>query len=87
MPQSYLTSSVPDWLQQAATLNCLIGMADLPVLSEAQIKLDTKVLGAQYDVLTRTPSPFRSTVGAAAVRGPMPDAFTIEFDFPRATLH
>ena len=50
--QSYLISSVPDWLQQAATLNCLIGMADSPVLSEAQIKLDTKVLGAQYDVLT-----------------------------------
>jgi len=36
----------------AATLNALIGMADSPVLSEAQIKLDTKVLGGQYDVLT-----------------------------------
>jgi len=48
---SYLLSTVPDWLQQAATLNCLIGMADEPVLSEAQVKLNTKVLGMQYDAL------------------------------------
>jgi hypothetical protein len=49
---SYLISSVPQWLQQAATLNALVGMADSPVLSEASIKLDVKSLGSQYDALT-----------------------------------
>ena len=50
-PTSYLMTSVPDWLQQAARLNALIGMADSPVLSEAQIKLDVATLKVQYTAL------------------------------------
>ena len=50
-PASYLISSVPDWLQQAAKLNALIGLADSPALTEAMIKLDTKTLQLQYNAL------------------------------------
>ena len=50
-PESYDLTKVPDWLQQAARLNAMIGLADSPALSEAQIKLDTKVLGMQYQAL------------------------------------
>ena len=46
-PNSYLISSVPDWLQNACKLKTLVGLVDSPVLSEAQIKLDSKLLGLQ----------------------------------------
>ena len=44
-------SSIPDWLQQAAKLNALIGLADSPALTEAMVKLDVKTLQAQYQAL------------------------------------
>jgi hypothetical protein len=48
---SYLVSSIPDWLQQAAKLNALIGLADSPALTEAMVKLDVRTLQAQYQAL------------------------------------
>jgi hypothetical protein len=48
---SYLLTAIPDWLQQAAKLRALIGMADDASLSEAGIKLDTKVLWPQFNAL------------------------------------
>jgi hypothetical protein len=50
-PDGYLLSEVPDWLQNACKLHTLIGLADAPVLSEASIKLDTKLLTAQLNAL------------------------------------
>ena len=50
-PVSYLLTEVPDWLQNAAKLRALIGVADAPVLSEAAIKLDTKMLSTQLNAL------------------------------------
>jgi hypothetical protein len=48
---SYLLSEVPDWLQNAAKLRTLLSLADSPVLSEAQIKLDTRMLQTQFNAL------------------------------------
>ena len=48
---SYLLTTIPDWLQQAAKLRAMIGMADDASLSEAGIKLDTKTLWAQFNAL------------------------------------
>ena len=64
----------------------LIGLADSPALSEAQIKLDKKVLGAQYDVADLPPSPLRPHVGAAAVRRAMADRLHDRVRFPDAAL-
>ena len=50
-PNSYLISSVPDWLQNACKLKTLVGLVDSPVLSEAQIKLDSKLLNLQLGQL------------------------------------
>ena len=50
-PASYLLSSVPVWLQEAAKLRALLDLADSPALSEANIKLDTQLLGAQFQAL------------------------------------
>jgi len=44
---SYLISEVPDWLQNACKIKTLIGLVDSPVLSEAQIKLDPRLLTQQ----------------------------------------
>ena len=43
--------NVPDWLKNAAKLQAMINMADSPVLSEAQIKLDTKMLSLEMTAL------------------------------------
>ena len=51
-PASYDLTTVPDWLQQAARINALIGLADSPALSEASVKLDTATLARQYNALT-----------------------------------
>ena len=48
---SYLISAIPDWLQQAAKINALIGLASSPALTEAMVKLDTKTLNTQYSAL------------------------------------
>ncbi len=48
---SYLLTEVPDWLQNAAKLRTLLSLADSPVLSEAQIKLDTRMLQTQFNAL------------------------------------
>jgi hypothetical protein len=50
-PDSFLLSAIPNWLQQAAKLRAMIGMADDASLSEAGIKLDTKALWAQFNAL------------------------------------
>ena len=50
-PASYLLSAVPDWLQQAAKLAAILGLADSPSLTDAKIKLDTKLLALQYSTL------------------------------------
>ena len=50
-PASYDLAAVPDWLQQAAKLNALIGLADSPALSEASVKLDVRTLKDQYNAL------------------------------------
>ena len=50
-PASYDLTQVPDWLQQAAKLNAMIGLADSPALSEASVKLDVKSLTNQYNAL------------------------------------
>ena len=50
-PTSYLLSEVPDWLQNAARLMALIGVADNAAITEAQIKLDTKTMGLQLSAL------------------------------------
>ena len=50
-PASYLISSIPDWLQNACKLKTLIGLVDSPALSEAQIKLDAKLLQSQLNAL------------------------------------
>jgi hypothetical protein len=49
-PTSYLLTgvgSVPTWLQEAARLQAIFNMVDLPVLSEAQIKLDKNIINGQ----------------------------------------
>ena len=50
-PGSYLISTVPDWLQQAAKLCAMLALADCPSLSEAQIKIDKQLVGMQYTAL------------------------------------
>ena len=50
-PTSYMISEVPDWLQNAARLTALIGVADNAALSEAQIKLDVKTMQLQLAAL------------------------------------
>jgi len=50
-PNSYLLTAVPDWLQNAAKLKTLVGLVDSPTLSEAQIKLDSKLLNMQLGQL------------------------------------
>ena len=50
-PASYLISTVPDWLQQAAKAAAMLSLADSPALAEAQIKLDKTVLGIKYNAL------------------------------------
>ena len=51
-PVSYLLTEVPDWLQNAAKLLTLIGLVDAPILSEAGIKLNAKMLTDQFNTLT-----------------------------------
>lgn len=51
LPDSYRLDEVPDWLQKAAKLAALYNLADNPILSEAQIKLDKTMLARQYDLL------------------------------------
>lgn len=48
---SYLLSSVPRWLQDAAKLRALLSLADSPILSEANIKLDKQMLQTQFNAL------------------------------------
>ena len=48
---SYDLTAIPDWLQQAAKLRAMIGMADDAAVSEAGIKLDTKMIWAQFNAL------------------------------------
>jgi hypothetical protein len=48
---SYDLTQVPTWLQQAAKLRAMLSLADSPVLSEANIKLDTKMLQTQFNAL------------------------------------
>jgi hypothetical protein len=48
---SYDLTVVPTWLQTAARLLCLINLADAPVVTEAGVKVDTKMLSKQYDAL------------------------------------
>ena len=50
-PDSYDLTAIPDWLQQAAKLRAMIGMADDAAVSEAGIKLDTKMIWAQFNAL------------------------------------
>ena len=50
-PQSYDLTQVPLWLQEAAKLKCLMHLADQAVVTEAGIKLDTRVLDAQFAAL------------------------------------
>jgi hypothetical protein len=48
---SYLLSEVPDWLQNAAKLRTMLSLADSPVLTEANIKLDKLMLQTQFNAL------------------------------------
>jgi hypothetical protein len=50
-PIKYLLTQVPAWLQEATKLRTLLALADSPSLSEAAIKLDTKVLTLQLNAL------------------------------------
>ena len=50
-PTSYNLTQVPSWLQEAAKLKAKITLADSPVLSEANIKLDKKMLGLAVGTL------------------------------------
>lgn len=50
-PDSYLLSQVPNWLQNAARLLSLVNLANDPVITEANIKIDTKTIGSQYALL------------------------------------
>jgi hypothetical protein len=51
-PVSYDLRQVPDWLQNAAKLLTLIGLVDAPIMSEAGIKLNAKMLTDQFNTLT-----------------------------------
>ena len=53
-PARFDLAIVPEWLQEAAKLQALILLADHPTLTEAQIKLDTRMLGLQLEA-TVTP--------------------------------
>jgi hypothetical protein len=48
---SYSLAEVPDWLQQACKIKTLLGLVDDASLSEAQIKLEPKVLQPQLNSL------------------------------------
>ena len=50
-PLSYDLTQVPAWLQNAAKLKTLMGLADSAVLAEAKITIDTKMLGQQLNSL------------------------------------
>jgi hypothetical protein len=51
LPNSYLISAVPTWLQQAAKIAAMIALSDSPSLTEADIKVDTKLLGLTLNSL------------------------------------
>jgi hypothetical protein len=53
-PLSYDLTQVPAWLQEAAKLKTLYGLADSPTLSEAGVKLDVRSLDAQYAAVVNT---------------------------------
>ena len=48
---SYLLSAVPDWLQQAAKLAAMLGLADSAPIVEANLKIDKQLLGMRYTSL------------------------------------
>lgn len=50
---SYKLDQVPKWLQEAARILALIHLSSQPALTEAEIKLDSKMLTAQYEALIK----------------------------------
>lgn len=50
---SYDLDQAPKWLQESARILALIHLASNPALTEAEVKLDTKMLSAQYEALMR----------------------------------
>jgi hypothetical protein len=48
---SYLLTSVPDWLQQAAKLAATLGLADSGPIVEAGLKIDKQLVGQRYTSL------------------------------------
>lgn len=48
---SYDLDQVPDWLERAARIQCLIELASHPVMKQANITLDPKTLGHELDAL------------------------------------
>lgn len=51
---SYDLDIVPTWLQEAAKLQAMINLADSPSLTEANIKLDVKMMNAQLTNILRS---------------------------------
>lgn len=48
---SYDLTEVPQWLQELAKIRAKIALADSAVVTEAQIKIDTKTLTSQYNTI------------------------------------